>query len=89
MLPTIQELAQMRSINIRDANREQLVDIRNIKINTDRSVTNRVMEYIEKVKNPYLVRVGDYIVKLNYIDTQETANDRMKHYISKLTEVHF
>lgn len=89
MLPTIQELEQMRNIDIRDADREQLVDIRNIEINIDKSVVARVTEYIEKVKNPYLVGVGDYIVKLNYSDTQETVNDRMKHYISKSTEIHF
>ena len=40
-------------------------------------------EYVEQVHNPYLVRVGEYVVKIGYSDCEETLNDRMKQYISK------
>ena len=46
-------------------------------------------EYVEQVHNPYLVRVGEYVVKIGYSDCKETLNDRMKQYISKIAETKY
>ena len=48
-----------------------------------------VKGYVEQVHNPYLVRVGEYIVKVGYSDCTETLNDRLKQYISKIAETKY
>lgn len=77
-------LQELKRVNIKEVNPDELVDISEIEIDTKQSVQKRVKEYVEQVHNPYLVRVGEYVVKIGYSDCEETLNDRMKQYISKL-----
>ena len=82
-------LQELKRANIKEVNPDALVDISEIEINTKQSVQKRVEEYVEQVHNPYLVRVGEYVVKIGYSDCEETLNDRMKQYISKIAETKY
>ena len=82
-------LQELKRINIKEVNPDELVDISEIEIDTKQSVQKRVKEYVEQVHNPYLVRVGEYVVKIGYSDCEETLNDRMKQYISKIAETKY
>ena len=82
-------LQELKRVNIREVNPDELVDISEIEIDTKQSVQKRVKEYVEQVHNPYLVRVGEYVVKIGYSDCKETLNDRMKQYISKIAETKY
>ena len=82
-------LQELKRANIKEVNTDALVDISEIEINTKQSVQKRVEEYVEQVHNPYLVRVGEYVVKIGYSDCKETLNDRMKQYISKIAETKY
>ena len=82
-------LQELKRVNIKEVNPDQLVDISEIEIDTKQSVQKRVKEYVEQVHNPYLVRVGEYVVKIGYSDCKETLNDRMKQYISKIAETKY
>ena len=82
-------LQELKRANIKEVNPDELVDISEIEINTKQSVQKRVEEYVEQVHNPYLVRVGEYVVKIGYSDCKETLNDRMKQYISKIAETKY
>ena len=82
-------LQELKRVNIKEVNPDELVDISEIEIDTKQSVQKRVKEYVEQVHNPYLVRVGEYVVKIGYSDCEETLNDRMKQYISKTAETKY
>lgn len=82
-------LQELKRVNIKEVNPDELVDISEIEIDTKQSVQKRVKEYVEQVYNPYLVRVGEYVVKIGYSDCKETLNDRMKQYISKIAETRY
>ena len=58
-------LQELKRVNIKEVNPDELVDISEIEIDTKQSVQKRVKEYVEQVHNPYLVRVGRYVVKLD------------------------
>lgn len=89
MLLDGKRLQELQRVNIKEADPDGLVDISEIEIDTKQSVQKRVKEYVEQVHNPYLVRVGEYIVKIGYSDCKETLNDRMKQYISKIAETKY
>ncbi|MDY2997388.1 MAG: hypothetical protein SOU16_08760 [Faecalimonas sp.] len=89
MLLDGKSLQELKRANIKEVNPDALVDISEIEINTKQSVQKRVKEYVEQVHNPYLVRVGEYVVKIGYSDCKETLNDRMKQYISKIAETKY
>ena len=82
-------LQELKRVNIKEVNPDELVDISEIGIDMKQSVQKRVKEYVEQVHNPYLVRVGEYVVKIGYSDCKETLNDRMKQYISKIAETKY
>lgn len=82
-------LQELKRVNIKEVNPDEFVDISEIEIDTKQSVQKRVKEYVEQVHNPYLVRVGEYVVKIGYSDCKETLNDRMKQYISKIAETKY
>ncbi len=84
-----EELQRMEQTDIRDAVPEELVDIGSIEIDMKKPVPARVEEYVQKVRNPFLVRVGDYVVKIGYSDQAGTLNDRMKQYIRKVAEIKY
>ena len=89
MLLDGKSLQELKRANIKEVNPDALVDISEIEIDTKQSVQKRVKEYVEQVHNPYLVRVGEYVVKIGYSDCKETLNDRMKQYISKIAETKY
>ena len=89
MLVDRKTLQELKCVNIKEVNPDELVDISEIEIDTKQSVQKRVKEYVEQVHNPYLVRVGEYVVKIGYSDCKETLNDRMKQYISKIAETKY
>ena len=80
-------LQELKRVNIKEVNPDELVDISEIEIDTKQSVQKRVKEYVEQVHNPYLVRVGEYVVKIGYSDCEETLNDRMKQYIKNFNRL--
>lgn len=82
-------MREMQQVDIKNVNADELVDISEIEIDTKQSVQRRVKEYVEQVHNPYLVRVGEYIVKVGYSDCTEILNDRLEQYISKIAETKY
>ena len=84
-----EELQKMEQADIREAEPDALVDISKIEIDRKRPVSERVDDYIQKVGNPFLVRVGEYVVKIGYSDQGGTLNDRMKQYIKKVAEIRY
>lgn len=60
------DLNFLRNADIADFPKDSLVDLRDVEIDTNKSVSKRVLNYFEQIKNPYLFKVGDVRVKLNF-----------------------
>ena len=54
---------------------EALVDIRDVKINPDLPIEEKIKSFVEQVRNPYHFRVGKFKVRVSYADTDNTLND--------------
>lgn len=78
---TPEDLVRMKDMDIREADREALTDILEIEIDRDLSDTEKKREFIRQIRNPYLYRQGEYVVKLSFADTDATLTDRLKEYI--------
>ena len=82
-----EDLVKMRSIDIREAEAGMLADILEIEIDKDLSDTEKKREFIRQIRNPYLYRQGEYVVKLSFADTDATLTDRLKEYIEHMAAV--
>ena len=63
---------------------ESLVDIRDVKIDRSKPVEERMKSYGEQIKNPYLFKVGNTIVRVSYANTQATINDNFVNLLASM-----
>ena len=62
------ELAQRRTSQISTCDENSVMDLRDVIIDTTQPVIDRMESFINQVKNPYLFKVGDVIIKVEYGD---------------------
>lgn len=63
---TKSQLAICRDAQIALCDKNNLTDIRNITVDKSKSVREKIESFTGQVKNPYLFKVGDVIVKVAY-----------------------
>ena len=63
---------------------DSLVDIRDVKIDRSMSVEDRMKSYVEQIKNPYMFKVGNTVVRVSYANTQATINDNSVNLLASM-----
>lgn len=79
-------LEELKNVDITNIERESLVDIRKVKVNTNQRQEGKIKDFVTQIKNPYCYRYGDYIVKIGFEDTTVTLTDRLREMILKTAE---
>ncbi len=74
-------LKEMKNKNFEDLNSNELVDIKNIEIDTSKPKIEKLIDFIEKIKNPYLFKVGDIIVKIKFSNNNQSFQEKMENII--------
>ena len=77
-------LARMRQQNIKEVNKDDLVDIRSVVVDTSLPPEQRMMDYLEKIKNPYCFRCGDAVVSIHFADKGNSLDSLLKNYFMGL-----
>ncbi len=60
------ELEKCRAAEISRCDAADLADLRNIAVDTAKPVSERMESFVEQVKNPYLFKVGNTVIKVAY-----------------------
>lgn len=60
------ELERLKNSDIEQSSSDRLVDLRSVTINKATTVPERLASYMEQIKNPYLFKVNDITVKLEF-----------------------
>ena len=60
------ELNCMKNMDIEACDPDQLVDLRSVSIDRSLPVPERMSSFVEQVKNPYLFKVDDIAVKVEF-----------------------
>ncbi len=68
---TVNDLKHLRNADISACNADELVDLRNVKVNPKASLNRRTDDFIAQVGNPYLFRVDDVVVKVEFGDGKD------------------
>lgn len=80
---TLEELQECREAPVRTADREAAVDLARLRAEPALSAVRRAQEYISQAGNPYLGKIGDYLVKFQYADTERELSDCMQEYLER------
>ena len=81
---TLEQLQAMKNSAYEPVDKDELVDIRDVKINQALPVTDKILQFIALTKNPYLYKYGDKVVRISFAETEVTFEERMKGYFEML-----
>jgi len=59
----------------------ELVDIRDIRIDVPLPVTEKKKLYYQQIKDPNRFKFGDITVRVSYMDSGPSLQDRIKQYL--------
>ena len=68
----------------RHGGNDNLVDVRNVRIDASLPQQERIRSFIQQVGDPYHFKVGDVTVRVSYADTNSSLNDRFSDLMSLL-----
>ena len=74
-------MINMKNIDLNTVDRDALVDIRDVKVNTALPKRERSIDFIRQIGNPYCYKHGKYVVKVGFSDTEVSLEERLAGYI--------
>ena len=77
---TMVDLEKLRTVNPDEVNRNELVDIQDSVVDSQLSKEERIADFIEKIRNPYLCRCGNMVVQSVFEETEITLMERLRQY---------
>ena len=72
---------EFKSLSVKDCDKSTLTDILSIKINSFKPKSEKLIDYIAQIKNPYLFRLGDLAVKVTFYERGKTLQEKMESLI--------
>lgn len=78
---TAEEHRKFLEQDFEDVKPEELADITKIRIDRDRTVEQKKEQYLKKVGNPYLVKVGDTMVKIRFANNGVSFEDAFENLL--------
>lgn len=79
---TLAELEKMKAVDPRTVDRSTLVQRKDVKVRSKGTKQERIMDYIEQIKNPYCYLEGKTVVKISFAETDRTIEDCFHAYFS-------
>lgn len=72
---------ELKKADLATIDRDALVDIREVKVNTALPKQERAVDFIRQIGNPYCYKHGKYVVKVGFSDTEVSLEERLAGYI--------
>lgn len=77
-------LLEMQSVDPLTVDRSTLVDIHDVKIDTELPLMERMRSFVEQIKNPYCYKCGKMVVKIRYSEKEATLEQRLISHFQSL-----
>ena len=73
---------------MRDENRyasaDQLVDIRDVKIDSSLPTEERIKSFVEQIRDPYQFKIGSTVVHVAFANTHNTLTDNFINMVASM-----
>ena len=74
------ELDRLKNMDIEQCEPDQLVDLRSVSIDNSLPVPERMRSFVKQIKNPYLFKVDDITVKVEF-SSGKSLEDSLLSYL--------
>ena len=78
----LENLSEMKDIDIKNIKTNDLVDIRDVSVEGNLAKPERVREFIRQIKNPYCYKYGDFVIQAEFSSNGVSLEDRLQSIIS-------
>ncbi|MEG2520130.1 MAG: hypothetical protein RSA86_02170 [Christensenellaceae bacterium] len=78
------DFEMLRQVDVRTVDRDTLVDIRDLDIDTSQPKEERLKAFVQQIKNPYCFKVGKVTVGVSFANNGISFEQRMENYIQTL-----
>lgn len=78
------KLERCRNISLDEVNIDEVDEITEIKIDKRKSSNERILDFLNKVKNPYIFKVNGKLVRIRFSETSKTADDCLTDVLKNL-----
>ena len=85
---TKEELDLMAAVDVRTVDISTLTDLRDIEIDTSLPVEKKLAAFAKQTANVYVNRIGDYVVKVRFQESEASIDDKMSEYLSRLSKIY-
>lgn len=74
----IKDLCSLKDVDVAVCDKSELVDMRDVNINELLTKNEKIEEFLDQIKNPYLFKIGDVAVKVSFNNDCVKLEDRLK-----------
>ena len=71
-------------VDKRNVPKSELVDIRDVYVDSTKTTEAKVRSFIEQIKDPYNFRVGNVVVHVSYTENGRSINDSFSDMLSSI-----
>ena len=79
-----EKLERCKSMELEDVTLDDVDEISFIKIDRRKSSNESILDFLTKVKNPYIFKVKGKLVRMRFSDTDKTAEDCLTNVLKNL-----
>ena len=78
------KLERCRKISLEDIQPEDVDEITEIKIDKRKSSNEQILDFLNKVKNPYIFKVNGRLVQIGFSNNGKTADECLTNVLKSL-----
>ena len=78
------KLKQCKQVNLDEINPTEIDEIEDIKIDKRKSSNDRLIDFLNEVKNPYIFKVEGKLVQIDFVSNGKTADECLTNVLKNL-----
>lgn len=79
-----EKLERCKNIKLEDIDPNEVDEISDIKIDKRKSSKERILDFLNTTKNPYVFKVKGRLVQIGFANTEKTADDCLTNVLKSL-----
>lgn len=79
-----EKLERCRNMKLEDVTLDDVDEITDIKIDRRKPSNERILDFIAKVKNPYIFKINGKLVRMRFSNTDKPADDCLTNVLKNL-----
>ena len=79
-----EKLKRCKTVNLNEVNIDDVDELSEIKISRKKFKEEKILDFINKTKNPYIFNMNGRLVKLEFSDNGKSAEDAITNVIKSI-----